>query len=81
MEVLAGVLGELVEEETEKGIDIVAGILGVVHTAITVRVTDADRLLEEDDGGIGVPSVGVVNGLDRIGDVRGSELEEETDER
>jgi hypothetical protein len=55
MEALLRVLRELLEEESEQSIDVLAGGDGVLHRAATVRVSDIDRLVEEDDGGIGVP--------------------------
>lgn len=81
MEVLLGVLGELVEEEGEEGIDILASSDRVAHGATAVRVTDIDGLVKEDDGSVVVPGVGVVDELKLLVDGSGTELKEETGQR
>lgn len=64
MEILGGVLGELVEEELEQGVDVGAGRQRVGDVLAAVGEADSDGLVEEDDGGIGVPRVVVaLNGL------------------
>jgi hypothetical protein len=65
VEVLLGVLGELLEEEGEEGV-------------ARVRVADVHRLVEEDDAGVGVPRAGVELDLAVLGDGRGTKLHEET---
>jgi hypothetical protein len=55
VEVLLGVLGELLEEECQQGVDVLAGGCGVADRASAVRVANVDGLIEEDDGGVGVP--------------------------
>lgn len=55
VKVALGVLGVLVEEEGEQGVDVLAGSNGVVDAGATVRVADVDGLVKEDDGGVGVP--------------------------
>jgi hypothetical protein len=55
VEVLLGVLGELLKEESQEGIDILAGGRSVADRAAAVGVANVDGLVEEDDGGVGVP--------------------------
>jgi hypothetical protein len=55
VEVLLGVLGELLEEEGEKGVDILASRPGVADGLAAVGVADIDGLVEEDDGSVTVP--------------------------
>lgn len=64
VEVLLSVFRELLEEQGQKSIDVLAGSDGVANSAATVRVTDIDRLVQEDHGSIGVPRVVVVDSLD-----------------
>lgn len=49
VEVLLGVLGELVEEEGEKGVDVLASSNGVANGTAAVGVADVDGLVEEDN--------------------------------
>lgn len=55
VEVLLGVFGELLEEQGEEGINILAGGDGVGNLGSGVGVADVDGLVEEDDGSIVVP--------------------------
>lgn len=55
VEVLLGILGELLEEEGEQGVNVLAGGDRVADGTATVRVADVDRLVKEDDRGVGVP--------------------------
>jgi hypothetical protein len=55
VEILLGVLGELVEEEGEKGVDVLAGSDSVAHGTTAVGVANIDGLVKEDDGSIVVP--------------------------
>lgn len=59
MEGLLGVLGEFFEEEREQGVDVFSSGEGVGNRAGAVGVADVDGLIEEDDGGVGVPGVRV----------------------
>lgn len=76
VEALLGVLGELLEEEGKQGVDVLAGGDGVADRAARVRVANVDRLVEEDDGGVGVPRVGVVLDLLVFCDGGGTKLHE-----
>lgn len=63
MEVLGGVLWELLEEESEKSVDILSSSDSVGYFTTTIRITNIDGLIEENDGGISVPRVWVVDNL------------------
>lgn len=78
VEVLLGVLRELVEEEGEKGINILAGSDSVADRTTTVRVANVDRLVEEDDGSVVVPRLRVVDDLNLLVDGSRAKLKEET---
>ena len=81
VKILLGVLWELLEEESQKGVDILAGCDGVGHGGARVGVADVDWLVKEDDGGVGIPGVWVVVKLELLVDAGWAELEEETGER
>jgi hypothetical protein len=49
VEVLLGVLGKLVEEEGEQGVNVLAGSNGVANAATRVREANVDGLVKEDD--------------------------------
>lgn len=55
VEILLGILRELLEEQSQQGIDILAGSRSVADRVFAVRVADVDGLVKEDDGGVGVP--------------------------
>ena len=78
VEVLLGVLGELLEEEGEEGVDVLASSDGVADSVAGVRVADVHRLVEEDDAGVGVPRAGVELDLAVLGDGGRTKLHEET---
>jgi hypothetical protein len=59
VERLLRVLWELLEEEREEGIDILSSGDGVADAGAGVGVADIDGLIEEDDGSVGVPAVGI----------------------
>lgn len=80
MEVLSRILGELVEEECEKGVDVLASSDSVADGATAVGVADVDRLVQEDDGSIVVPCVWVVYNLNLLVDRSRSQLKEKTGE-
>lgn len=61
VEVLLSVFGELVEEEGEKSINVLASSHSVANRAAAVRVANVDGLVKEDDGSIVVPRMRVVN--------------------
>jgi len=81
VEVLLRILRELLKEECEQGIDILASSHRVSDSRTTVRVPDVDRLVKEDDGGVGVPGVVIVNRLDVFTDAARTQLQEQTSER
>lgn len=78
MEVLGGVFGELLEEKGKESIDILCSSARLADGVTTVGETDIDGLVKEDNRGVGVPGVRVVDGLDVLTDRAGSELEEKT---
>lgn len=49
VEILLGILGELLEEKGEKSIDILSSSDGITDSATTVRVPDINGLIEEYD--------------------------------
>jgi len=55
VEVLLGVLGELLEEEGEECVYVLAGGYGVGDAVAGVGEPNVDRLVEKDDTGVGVP--------------------------
>lgn len=80
VEVLLGILGELFEEEGKQGIDVLASSNRVADSRVAVGVTDVDRLVKEDHGRVGVPSVVIVDRLDLLVDAARAELHEKTGE-
>lgn len=80
VEVLLGILGELFEEEGKQGIDVLASSDRVADSRVTVGVTDIDRLVKEDHGRVGVPSVVIVDRLDLLVDAARAKLHEKTGE-
>ena len=78
VEVLASVFGELLEEEGEKSINILGRSARLADRVTTVGETDIDGLVEEDNGGVRVPGVRVIDGLDVLADGAWSELEEKS---
>jgi hypothetical protein len=60
MEVLSCILGELLEEESEKSIDILSCCNGVADRAATVGETNVDWLVKKDDRCVVVPGIWVV---------------------
>lgn len=78
VEWLFGILREPVEEEFQECVDIfTCNRAGIDRsTVISVRVTNIDRLIEEDDVGMAIPAVGVACGvLSVVGDVAWPEFE------
>lgn len=55
VEVLLSILGELLEEECHKRINILSSCDSVANSAARVRVSNVDWLIEEDDRGVCVP--------------------------
>lgn len=78
VEILGGVFGELLKEKSKKGIDILCSSARLTDGVTAIGETDIDGLVKEDNRGVGVPGVGVVNGLNVLADRAGSELEEKT---
>jgi hypothetical protein len=81
VEILGGILGELLEEEGEQGIDILAGGDGVADGASTVGIAYVDWLVKEDNGSVGIPGVWVIVQLELLIKRGWAELEEESSER
>lgn len=81
VEILLGILRELVEEEAEKGIYVLSGSHGVADGASAVRVANVDGLVKEDDGSVVVPRVWVIHQLNLLVDGGRAELQEETGQR
>jgi hypothetical protein len=55
VEVLCGVFGELFEEKGKECINIFSSCNSVANGSATVRVTNVDWLIEEDDGSVCIP--------------------------
>ena len=68
VEVLRGVFGELLEEEGEQGVDVLACRDRVGHAAAAVGVADVDGLVQEDYACVVIPAIGVVDEFARLGD-------------
>jgi len=81
VERLLGVLGELLEEQCQKSIDILACSDSVADSASTVGVSDVDWLVKEDDRSVGVPRHRVVNELALLVDRGRTKLHEKTGQR
>src|SRR6202012_3126095 len=79
--VLRGIFWELLKEEREESVDILASSHCIGDAGARVRVPHIDRLIQEDDAGIVIPRVWVGNYLELLVDARGAELEEETSQR
>jgi hypothetical protein len=78
VEVLLGILGKLVEEESEEGVNVLASSDSVAHGSAAIRVTNVYGLVKEDDGSVVVPRVGVVDNLKILIDRGRAKLKEET---
>lgn len=81
MEVLLRILGELLEEEREQSIHILASCNSVADSGAAVGVADINRLVKEDDRRVGVPGVIVIDRLDLLADLARAELCEEASKR
>lgn len=81
VEVLLRILGELLEEESEQRVDILASGNGVADGRATVGVADVDGLVKEDHGSVGVPGEIIVDRLDVLANAAGSKLQEQASER
>ena len=81
VEVLLGILGELVEEEGKESVDILASSDSVADGVAGVRVADVDGLVKEDNAGVVVPGVLIVDDLELLVNGRRAELKEETSKR
>lgn len=82
VERLGRVLGVLCKEQAQKGVEVLGGDSAGPNSVSTgVGVTGADGLVDEDDGGVGVPCVWVANRLKvTVGDAGRTKLLEETNE-
>ena len=81
VEILLGVLGELVEEEGKESVYILAGSDGVADGVARVRVADVDGLVKEDNASVVVPGELVVDDLELLVNGRRTQLEEEPSKR
>ena len=61
MKILRSIFWELLEEQCEEGINVLAGGDGITDRATAVGEADINGLIEEDDRSIGVPRVWIVN--------------------
>jgi len=80
VEVLLRVLWELLEEESEECIDVLASRNGIAHGAAAVGVADIDGLIEEDHRSIRIPRVRVIVKLQLGINGRRAKFKEETSE-
>lgn len=78
VECLAGILWELLEEQSQEGVNVLASSDSVADGAARVRVTNVDGLVKEDDGCIGIPRGRVVFNTNLLGDGRWAKLHEKT---
>ena len=78
MEVLLRILRELLEEEGEQSINVLASSDRVTDGGATVGVSDIDRLVEENNRGVRVPGLFVVDRLDVLSNRARSQLQEQT---
>lgn len=81
VEFLLRVLGELLEEEGEQRVDVLTSSNRVTDGGATVRVSDVDGLVKENNGSVGVPGVFIVDRLDVLINLAGSQFQEQTGER
>lgn len=81
VEVLLGILRELLEEQRQKGIDVLACSHGVADSLAAVGIANVDGLVQKDDGSIRVPRVVVVDSLDFAVDGARTKLHEQTSKR
>lgn len=77
VEILLGILGELLEKEGQQGVDVLARGHSVAHGGATVGVAHIHGLVQEDHRSIGVPGEVIVDGLDLAVDRAGPKLHEE----
>jgi hypothetical protein len=80
VEVLCSVLRELLEEQCQESIDVLASSNSVTDRAATVGVADIDGLVQEDHRGIVVPREIIVDRLDLRIDGAGSKFHEKSGE-
>lgn len=78
MEILFAVLRELFKEQSQKGINILCSGSGALGGSVRVRVSDIDRLIQENNTGVGVPGELVVVWLDVAIDGCGTKFHEQT---
>ena len=76
VKVLLCVLWELLEEKRQKSVDILAGSDCVADAASAIGVPNINGLIEENDGGIRIPRVWVVNKFELAVDRCRSQFEE-----
>lgn len=81
VEVLLGILRELLEEQGKQRVDVFTSSASVADSIAAVGITDVDGLVKEDDRGIAVPRARVVLQLDLVINGGRAELEEEASER
>lgn len=60
VEVLLGILRELLEKQGQQGVDILASSTSIADCVAAVGVADVDWLVKENDGGIAVPRAWVI---------------------
>lgn len=80
MEVLLGILRELLEEQGQQRINVFTSSASIADCVAAVGIADVDGLVKEDDRGVAVPSIRVVLELDLVINGRWAELEEEAGE-
>lgn len=81
MEVLVRVFGELCKEEGQEGEDVFTSRDGVGDRRATVREAGVDGLVEEDDAGVGVPAVGILNNFQVFVDGSRAKFQEQPSQR
>lgn len=80
VEVLLSVFRELLEEQGKESVNVLAGSNGVADGGPAVGVSDVDGLVKENDRGIVVPRVVIVDGLDVLANGARTKFQEQSSE-
>lgn len=78
MKILLRVLGELLEEQSQEGVNVGSCCDCIRDRSARVRVANIDWLIEEDHASIVVPAVWIEDELNLLIDTSRTEFEEKT---
>ncbi len=81
MEILLSVLRVLLEEQSEKSIDVFAGSHSIADGASAIREAGIDGLVQKDNRSVIIPRVWIVNYVAVLINRRWPKLKEKTGER